>query len=548
MFTSSFDSGGTDDLRIQVAQISSLLQKALVSVQTIRNCFAPMNRLPPEILGHIFRDVRDSREDTYKTRCFGLRSQAPGPLDNVMLVCRHWRKIASTNPRLWSFVKVSLDRPLVRQDPGCKRIKYSHALNFLRSGDVPLAVELDMDRISTAFVEFHPRLRHIVRHAHRIQNLRLFISWKYSNQLRDLNYLMSPPCFPSLDVIQVTLYEASSFETDVAQPIHFFRHQYSPRVRTVFVHVYKGWLSGSLCTLQHLCIHEQSFTNTNLARFLQVLAENPRLEDLAISKVLHVGSEQWSPSQIHWDKVYMPNLKRLIIKGSDPSIYDVIHTALSLPLTTARQYSDPIGPWMRTLPTPADRLSLFQKTLVIVTGASAISVNGYLNKPIFVPQANLTRELSLGTYSKPTAADWMAFRHMEKVDTVIIRGSEFHKWIPFTLLKNSPMVFPALTEIRILAPAHSCGPLLLQFLQHRKRRGAGLVRLHILAARNNEDSVAIFKAWKRSCWKFLRVVPDVSFDLVENLSLVTLPDVCMDKSLAHTFWDPKLWEDVPKRY
>lgn len=527
-----------------MTRISSLLQKALVSVQNIRNCYAPINRLPPEILGHIFRDVRDSRQDTYKTRCYGLRSQVPGEWGYVMLVCRHWRKIALYNPRMWSFVRVDLGRVFEPQEPGCKRIRYPHALNFRRSGDVPLAVECDIDRNSLLSKEFHPRLKYIVRHARRIQNLRLFISWKHSGQLRDLNYLVSPVCYPSLDVLQVTVFSGSSFETDVAQPLHFFRHLYSPRIRTVFVEGFTGWLSGSLSTLRNLCISRQSFSDKDLVRLLEVLAENPRLEDLALCEMMYLEGDL--PLR-HWTKVSMPSLKRVIIKQSDTSIYDVVDSALSLPVTTARQYSDPSVLWTRMLPTTADRLCLFYRTLVIATGPSAVSLTGYLNKPLFVPQANLIRELSLGAFSKAAVGDFVAFRHMEKVHVLTVQGCEFAKWIALAL-QDGPMVFPALTELRILTPVDSSGAPLLKYLLHRKRRGIGIDRLRIVALRGSSENAKTFLAWRRSCWKFLRAVPNVSFDLVEHLSLIELPDVCTDESLVHTFWEPNLWGIIPPIY
>ncbi|KAJ3545842.1 hypothetical protein NMY22_g2285 [Coprinellus aureogranulatus] len=97
-----------------------ILEHEMAALKARQNVAAPVNRLPPEILSHIFLDVQ-KQEDSVKTVCWVA----------VTHVCNHWRDVALKCTALWSH--------LAFPHPDFTELMLS------RSASAPLHVEVDED-------------------------------------------------------------------------------------------------------------------------------------------------------------------------------------------------------------------------------------------------------------------------------------------------------------------------------------------------------------------------------------------------------------------
>ncbi|KAK7044525.1 F-box domain-containing protein [Favolaschia claudopus] len=103
------------------------------TIKTYKACFAPVRRLPPEILGLIFSAVV---QDTFPSSLTIEMDNAPWLLTRI---CRHWSAVALSNPALWSRLDLHLHRigekgavPLTR-------------LQIERSQNMPLTLKIRDD-------------------------------------------------------------------------------------------------------------------------------------------------------------------------------------------------------------------------------------------------------------------------------------------------------------------------------------------------------------------------------------------------------------------
>ncbi|KAJ3546002.1 hypothetical protein NMY22_g2214 [Coprinellus aureogranulatus] len=97
-----------------------ILEHEVAALKTCQNATAPINRLPPEILSHIFLDVQ-KQEDSVETVCWVA----------VTHVCNHWRNVALKCTALWSH--------LAFPHPDFTELMLS------RSASAPLHVEVNED-------------------------------------------------------------------------------------------------------------------------------------------------------------------------------------------------------------------------------------------------------------------------------------------------------------------------------------------------------------------------------------------------------------------
>ena len=75
-------------------------EAAIVKLKRVRNSLLNVSKLPPEVLGDVFR-WNVTVNDTFGG--LGERSH------NFLLVCRHWFGVASCTPEVWSFWGSSLE-------------------------------------------------------------------------------------------------------------------------------------------------------------------------------------------------------------------------------------------------------------------------------------------------------------------------------------------------------------------------------------------------------------------------------------------------------
>lgn len=132
-------------LQADLTQITSF-------VRTSQNQYRPIFRLPNEVLAEIFFEVRDSLNDNTWMR--------------VMSVCRVWRDVAISVPRLWSTIELDLDMPNEEELLGGLK------LVLHRSKQAPLDVTVST-RAQTLPVHKILRLDTLAKHVHRFRYVRI---------------------------------------------------------------------------------------------------------------------------------------------------------------------------------------------------------------------------------------------------------------------------------------------------------------------------------------------------------------------------------------
>ena len=83
----------TDSIHVLEEQIRER-ERTAVKLKRARNLLLNVSKLPPEILGDIFR-----WNVTFKDYSVGLDERS----HNFLLVCHHWLEVASRTPEIWSF-------------------------------------------------------------------------------------------------------------------------------------------------------------------------------------------------------------------------------------------------------------------------------------------------------------------------------------------------------------------------------------------------------------------------------------------------------------
>lgn len=110
----------------QVIQLQITLEQALGAVRSLRNEFSPINRLPAEVICHIFDLVCTWNRDN----CSYVDARR---VTTLAQVCGQWRSNVISTPFLWSTIHIS------------RKTKPEFiTLCFERSKDVPLEIILEM--------------------------------------------------------------------------------------------------------------------------------------------------------------------------------------------------------------------------------------------------------------------------------------------------------------------------------------------------------------------------------------------------------------------
>ncbi|KAF9644681.1 hypothetical protein BDM02DRAFT_3121542 [Thelephora ganbajun] len=132
-------------LQTDLTQITSF-------IRTSQNQYRPIFRLPNEVLAEIFFEVRDSLNDNTWMR--------------VMSVCRVWRDVAISVPRLWSTIELDLD--MTNEEELLGGLK----LVLHRSKQAPLDVTVST-RTQALPVHKILRLDTLAKHVHRFRYVRI---------------------------------------------------------------------------------------------------------------------------------------------------------------------------------------------------------------------------------------------------------------------------------------------------------------------------------------------------------------------------------------
>lgn len=132
-------------LQADLTQITSF-------IHTSQNQYQAIFRLPNEVLAEIFFEVRDSMNDNTWMR--------------VMSVCRVWRDVAISVPRLWSTIELDLDMPNEEELLGGLK------LVLQRSKQAPLDVTVSTRAQALPVHKTH-RLDTLAKHVHRFRYVRI---------------------------------------------------------------------------------------------------------------------------------------------------------------------------------------------------------------------------------------------------------------------------------------------------------------------------------------------------------------------------------------
>lgn len=291
--------------------MESLLQISAAAVRGYRNSLQSVNKLPPEVLTMVFQEIQQH-----------LPSFVPlpesGPFDDqhkdwlvILHVCRHWRGIAATCPRLWS----TIDSGLIPR-------------TFLkRSGTGPLTLYLDVRKPMTS----QSVIEYLAPHSHRFKEFHIDVT----------QWIGTTPWFSLLNRPAPQLVSLSIISRGwvVAAPdIPSIFADEMPNLRQLTLGFFTSWQPGYFRELTHLSLyHQNSSTRPSTSHFLDHLESCPLLEELVLVEAgpTKVDSDDLpsTPSTRH---VSLPHLRGLHL-GEWPSgdLISRLLSHLSLPEKTS---------------------------------------------------------------------------------------------------------------------------------------------------------------------------------------------------------------------
>lgn len=194
-FETVFENAHAVDVELEECKARlSRLQAHIASLSMFRNSFAPITRLPVELLERIFLELAAPYQRPSSDHDFAFGSdtieRTPTCIGRVTTVCRRWREVALRCPRLWTHL------PEVLPEEDSDRF-------ILRSKDAPLTVyhrldDLPEDIYSTYSLIFEQR--------HRLHHLYgIFIQEGELNRYLTCSGLHGQDIdFPLLESLQIT--------------------------------------------------------------------------------------------------------------------------------------------------------------------------------------------------------------------------------------------------------------------------------------------------------------------------------------------------------
>jgi len=280
----------------------------LARLKRSRNSILNIARVPPEILGRIFRfnvvpEVGGGRFATVRRGSY-----------NFLLVCHHWFEVARRTPELWSFWGNNLDDwkrryPLSRAAP----------------------VDLVLDRFMCRVGSFDGGLRDALRDcAARDAIRKVHIRAPYGDLMG--NAIVSS-LTPETEGVQHSSIE--SIYLDSADASDFFARHHFPKLRDL--HLFRNF---KISSWDYLKAHTTALVNLSLnfnhatppsaipttSQLLSLLASNPNIRSLILEQLVisgDGGNGSTSP-------VPLSHLERLSMTGKFHYIFPILHQ-LELP-------------------------------------------------------------------------------------------------------------------------------------------------------------------------------------------------------------------------
>jgi len=291
-------------------------------------------RVPPEILGAIFR--------------WNVIPDGGFPLDfgglqkgsyNFLLVCHHWFEVASHTPELWSFWGNTL-----RQ----------WSRRYRCSETAPADLVLSRYHTTGPHIIFGGPLRDAVQDRAARGTIRsVHLQSRRRSLLRSILSSLTPDGeevqSSSIESISLRSVDVSNFFARCRFPKLWYLHL--SRGITFSSWEYLGPHTTALTTL-HLAIEETSH-NPSTSQLLSILASNPRLQDVTLSKRT-IPRDNGDGSTF---RVPLHNLKRLSLYGPFQSIFQLLYRldhpetmdeiTLSVSGCTVGEITGTFGPYLR---------------------------------------------------------------------------------------------------------------------------------------------------------------------------------------------------------
>jgi len=307
-------------------------ERTVIKLKRARNSLLDISKLPPEVLGEVFRWNVTLRSDFG-----GLEKRS----HNFLFVCHHWFKVASHTPELWNFWGITLR---------------DWAQRYPCSGVAPLDLVLDRPAYDDDGDYLDATLCNELKdRAAKDAIRRVHLKAGDSDILSFILSLLTTKCegIRSSSVESLILSSWDSTPVDVSD---LFSHYRFPKLRHLRFHncTISSWdnlasRTGALTTLDF----DTGAPSPTTSQLLSILASNPLLQKVELDAwVIPDDDGGWSSP-----RVPLHHLKRLELTGDLRDVFRLLHhldhpknmdcLALELGDCSAAEVSQHIIPYFR---------------------------------------------------------------------------------------------------------------------------------------------------------------------------------------------------------
>ncbi|KAL1679483.1 hypothetical protein EV122DRAFT_209754 [Schizophyllum commune] len=268
------------------------------------NTHAPVNKLPPELLGRIFLLCQPHYDDFlpyWPSRRSLLWTAIPR-------VCTHWRRIAIAFPALWCTIDLSRNDPAEIGETFLARSAESPLTVFFSSGE-------DIAKSSDDVSVLNDVATH---HLARLTALHIVVE-RYEHLRKLCDFLKGSP--QNLLSLSLRIRDSSRGRWIDGGCTVFDQHL--PSVRKLTVSHCAAWRHNSFTNLSHFAAHECVDNASEDTKFWHLLAGSPRLEVLVLDAYC-VNCDQPGPESL---VLPLPRLRRLqFYNMGAPSTSALLHS------------------------------------------------------------------------------------------------------------------------------------------------------------------------------------------------------------------------------
>ena len=310
-------------------------EMSAIRLKRTRNSLLNISRLPPEVLGDIFR-----RNVTFEDTFGGLETRS----HNFLLVCHHWFEVASRTPELWSFWGNNLE------DWKKRYLRYPTApLDLVLDGGELEGVTL-CDTLQNALQD--RAARDSIRRIHLV-----------SEDSRLLDSIISPIVvnregIRSSRLESVVIYEIGDTSIDISD---FFTYHRFPKLQRLELGdcSISSWnlVASRTSALTTLTLGFSSPSPTPTAsQLLSILSSNPSLREI----ILFTGGtpdDDGGGGGEFTSRIPLHHLKKLQLTGDSQNIFWLLHQldypanmdnlVINLVDLTVKVVSQTVGPYVR---------------------------------------------------------------------------------------------------------------------------------------------------------------------------------------------------------